>query len=560
MPKTKKLASEKALVERLTEKFPQALIGSNLPISGTLYLRITPNSIRGICQEIFNLGARFVTSVATDRSKESNKLEVNHIFSFDQERLTVVLKAQVSVTEPTVESISSVIPGANWSERECADMMGIEFSDHPDSRRLILADDWPQGVHPLRKSFPYNYKPPAAPENAVPLKTPESPATVLPIGPFYPVLEEPAYFRVFVEGEEITGCDYRGFYNHRGIEKLGDSVLTYNQVCFLAERICGICGYIHSTCYCQAIEQAARIEVPPRARFIRTLLLELERIHSHLLWFGIAGHIIGFDTILMQAWRIREPVMWLCELITGNRKTYGMNLIGGVRRDITKEQPPKILEVVDKIESQLKELINAAIGDTTLHLRLKNVGILTRATARQFCPVGPTVRGSGIAIDSRANHPYAAYAEVPPRVITEAEGDIWARTIVRLRETLESINLVRQTIKLMPNGEIMADVKEILPWQEGIAYVEAPRGECIHYVITGPDNRPYRWRVRAPSYANLQSVPAMLKGYSIADAPIIIGSIDPCFSCTERLQVVDTKTKKVKIYTQEELRSLSRKR
>ena len=262
----------------------------------------------------------------------------------------------------------------------------------------------------------------------------------------------------------------------------------------------------------------------------------------------------------MQAWRIREPVMWLCELITGNRKTYGMNLIGGVRRDITKEQPPKILEVVDKIESQLKELINAAIGDTTLHLRLKNVGILTRATARQFCPVGPTVRGSGIAIDSRANHPYAAYAEVPPQVITEAEGDIWARTIVRLRETLESINLVRQTIKLMPNGEIMADVKEIPPWQEGIAYVEAPRGECIHYVITGPDNRPYRWRVRAPSYANLQSVPAMLKGYSIADAPIIIGSIDPCFSCTERLQVVDTKTKKVKIYTQEELRSLSRKR
>ena len=237
MPKTKKLASGKELVERLTEKFPQAFTGSNLPIPGTLYLRITPNSIRGICQEIFNLGARFVTSVATDRSKESNKLEVNHIFSFDQERLTVVLKTQVSVTEPTVESISSVIPGANWSERECADMMGIEFSDHPDSRRLILADDWPQGVHPLRKSFPYNYKPPAAPENAVPLKTPESPATVLPIGPFYPVLEEPAYFRVFVEGEEITGCDYRGFYNHRGIEKLGDSVLTYNQVCFLAERI-----------------------------------------------------------------------------------------------------------------------------------------------------------------------------------------------------------------------------------------------------------------------------------------------------------------------------------
>ncbi len=249
--------------------------------------------------------------------------------------------------------------------------------------------------------------------------------------------------------------------------------------------------------------------------------------------------------------------MWLCELITGNRKTYGMNLIGGVRRDITKEQVPKILEVVGKIESQLKEIIDAILGDTTLHLRLKGVGVLTREVARQYCPVGPTVRGSGIAIDSRVNHPYAAYAEVAPRIITQSDGDIWARTVVRLLETLESINLVRRAIREMPDGEIMADVKEIPPWQEGIAYVEAPRGECMHYVLTGPDNRPYRWRVRAPSYANLQSIPSMIMDYYIADVPIIIGSIDPCFSCTERLEVVDVKANKRKIYTQKELLALS---
>jgi len=237
-----------------------------------------------------------------------------------------------------------------------------------------------------------------------------------------------------------------------------------------------------------------------------------------------------------------------------------MNLIGGVRRDITKEQAPKMLEVVGKIDSQLKELIDAILGDTTLHLRLKNVGLLTSDVARQFCPVGPTVRGSGVAIDSRVNHPYAAYAEVPPQIITETAGDIWARTIVRLRETLESISVVRQAAQQMPDGEIMAEVQEIPPWREGIAYVEAPRGECMHYVITGPDNRPYRWRVRAPSYANLQSVPSMLMGYYIADAPIIIGSIDPCFSCTERFEVVDTKTRKVRIYTQKELLDLSKKK
>lgn len=286
----------------------------------------------------------------------------------------------------------------------------------------------------------------------------------------------------------------------------------------------------------------------------------MERIHSHLLWLGIAGHIIGFETLLMQAWRIREPIMWICEQITGNRKTYGMNLIGGVRRDIAEGQYPKILEVIGKIEIQLKELIDAIAFDTTLHMRLKDVGILTNEAAKRLCTVGPTTRGSGIAIDSRINHPYAAYSQVPPKIISKPEGDVWARTLVRLEETLESINVVRRALEQMPAGEIMADVKEIRPWREGISYIEAPRGEAVHYVLTGPDNRPFRWRVRAPTYNNLQAIPTMIMGNSIADAPIILGSIDPCFSCTERLEVVDTKTRKIKVYTQKELLEICRKR
>jgi len=552
--------SEHEVAKRLRDAFPEAVVSTKIPVPGIIYITINTSFISSACRYLFEQGARFVTSVATDRIAQSNRVEVSHIFSFDEDRLTVVAKGQASTSNLSIDSISPVIPGANWAERECHDMVGIDFIGHPDPRRLALADDWPEGIYPLRRDFPYNYKPPVAPENAVPLKTPQPPASVLPIGPFYPVLEEPAYFRVFVEGEEITGCDYRGFYNHRGIEKLADSVLTYQQVPFIAERICGICGFIHSSCYCQAIEQASGIEIPPRAGYIRTILLELERTQSHLLWLGIAGHIIGFETVLMQAWRIREPLMWLCELITGNRKTYGMNLIGGVRRDITSEQYPKILEVIGKIEDQVKELINAIVDDTTLHLRLRNVGVLPPQIAREFCSVGPTARGSGIAIDSRVNHPYAAYSQVPPMVISKPEGDAWARTLVRLEETLESVGLIRQALEQMPAGDIMVEVKEIPPWREGISYVEAPRGEAMHYVLTGPDNRPYRWRVRAPSYANLQAIPIMLKGNSIADAPIIIGSIDPCFSCTERLEVFDVKTNKIKVYTRQELREISVKR
>jgi len=377
---------------------------------------------------------------------------------------------------------------------------------------------------------------------------------VVPIGPYFPVLKEPAYFRLFVEGEQVVGCDYRGFYVHRGIEKLGDSVLTYNQIPFLAERICGICGYVHSTCYCEAMEEAAAIQVPPRARYIRTIMLELERIHSHLLWLGIAAHIIGFDTILMQAWRIREPVMWLCEQISGSRKNYGMNLVGGVRRDIPPELHPKIEEVLATVEKEAMAILGVVAGDTPLVMRLKGVGPLTREDAIRLCVVGPTARGSGVDLDARRDHPYAAYGELPLKVILKEEGDALARTLVRLEELMESISLVRKALAQLPQGALMAQFDgEIVHGLEGTCFVEAPRGEDFHYVLTGEGNRPLRWRVRAPSYPNLQAIPTMIQGQMVADVPITLGSIDPCFSCTERLETVDVRTGDVRVYGQEEL-------
>jgi Ni,Fe-hydrogenase III component G len=231
------MLSERQLNERLSETFPEAIVATEIPVPRITYITIKTSFISNICRYLFEQGARFVSSIATDLSAKEDKIEVSHIFSFDEDGLTAVIRGQASTSNPAMDSISPVIPAANWAERECHDMLGIDFIGHPDPRRLVLADDWPDDLYPLRKDFPYNYRPPAAPENAVPLKTPPSSASVLPIGPFYPVLEEPAYFRVFVEGEEVVGCDYRGFYNHRGIEKLADSALTYNQTVFLAERI-----------------------------------------------------------------------------------------------------------------------------------------------------------------------------------------------------------------------------------------------------------------------------------------------------------------------------------
>jgi Ni,Fe-hydrogenase III large subunit/Ni,Fe-hydrogenase III component G len=546
--------------EAVAARSDGALLSATQPHPDTLYFAIDKRAMPAVVDGLVNeMQARFMISVGTDKRPVTGDFAILHLFSLDRDHLYVLLESAVSEKDLRIASITGVVPGANWAEREYRDAIGVHPEGHPDPRRLLLADDWPEGVYPLRRDFPYNYQPPPA-ENVRPqLREPPAGASVVPMGPFFPVLEEPAYWRLFVEGETIVGCDTRVFYNHRGIEKLGDSVLTYNEIPYLAERICGICGFIHSTCYCQAVEKAAGIEVPRRARYIRTIMLELERIHSHLLWLGIAGHIIGFDTVLMQTWRIREPVMWLCEEISGNRKTYGMNTVGGLRRDLPNQIKPKLLETLAEVERETIAVRNAVVGDTTLHARTKGVGVLTNEWAKKICTVGPPARASGVAIDARVDHPYAAYDEVLPQIVTQDAGDTWARVLVRVGELLESIRLVREALSAIPESPICAEIKEeIPPGKVGVSVVEAPRGEAVHFVLTGGDNRPYRWRVRAPTYPNLQALPAMILNGTIADVPITLGSLDPCFSCTERLETVDRRTNEVRIYSRADLLEISR--
>jgi Ni,Fe-hydrogenase III large subunit/Ni,Fe-hydrogenase III component G len=550
------------VVNRIREKLGAALRAVEEPVAGTIYLTVDREAVVPASRCLQDeLGARFIVSAGTDHRPQDGCFSIIHVFSRDKDKQFISLRANVPQGGSDIESITPVVAAANWSEREFQDVIGVAARGHPDPRRLVLADDWPEGLHPLRKDFPYDAKPDPV-EGAAPQwrKPPEGTSTVV-VGPFYPVLEEPAQLRLFVDGERVVDCDYRGFYNHRGIEKLGDSVLTYNQIPFVAERICGICGFIHSCCYCEAVEQAAGIEAPRRARYIRSIMLEIERVHSHLLWLGIAGHILGFDTVLMQVWRIREPIMWLCERITGNRKTYGMNLVGGVRRDIPADMHPEILEVLAKIEEESLAVADAIKGDTTLLLRLEGVGVLPEDEARRLCVVGPTARGSNVDIDARVDHPYAAYDELVPRVVTSPGCDNWARVVVRLGEIFEAIRLIREGLANMPEGPIMAEVADEIPaGRQGLRTVEAPRGEAIHYLLTGDNNRPDRWRVRAPTYQNLQALPFMIRDATIADVPITLGSMDPCFSCTERVEAVDVRTGRQAVLTREELLRLSRER
>jgi len=380
---------------------------------------------------------------------------------------------------------------------------------------------------------------------------------VVPIGPQHPALEEPEHFRIEVKGEEIVDVDIRLGYVHRGIEE-ALSKRTYMHGLFLAQRVCGICPVSHSLSFLRAVEEIAGIECPDRARYIRTIGAELERIHSHLLFAGIAAHEIGFTTLFMLFWRDRELVLDLREMLWGNRVHSSETTIGGVRWDIRPNQVPKVLRNLAVLEKEVKHYIDVVASDRTILARCANIGVLTKQMARELCAVGPTARASGVDWDLRRDDPYAAYGEVPFKVITERDGDVLAKILVRLREVLESIRIIRRALGAMPSGPIRAEFRGHVQEGEATGRVEANRGELLYYILSKGGEKPERVRIRTPTYANMPTVKPMLVGGTIAEVPIVLASIDPCFSCTDRITVVDRGTGKTQVMTKAELRGLHR--
>lgn len=384
--------------------------------------------------------------------------------------------------------------------------------------------------------------------------------TIVPVGPYHPLQEEPEFFKLYVEGEKVVGLDVELGYNHRGIEKLSESK-DYEETIFLVERVCGICSTSHPIACVQAIEEAGDIEVPERALYIRSLIGELERIHSHLLWLGLAGHFLGFNTVWMWAWRYREDVLNICEQITGNRQHYGMLKPGGVRRDVEAADVPAIIEMLDGLNKPLNLFRDTVAEDPLIQARAMGIGILTADQIRKFGALGPTARASGVDMDVRRDHPHAAYDLVEWDVILESNGDVFDKIMVRIREMFESIRIIRQCLSRLKtvSGPVDSHPKEVKPG-EGIGHYEAPRGEVFHYIRSDGSNRPMRHKIRAPSFMNVPTNQEAVIGETIADATIILAAVDPCYCCTERMAaVLDPETDQVVIAGKELLR-LSREK
>lgn len=375
----------------------------------------------------------------------------------------------------------------------------------------------------------------------------------VPIGPQHPALKEPAHFSITVDGEIVTNAFVRLGYAHRGIEKAAEE-RNWVQTQYLLERICGICSHIHSTAYCLGVEKLAGIEAPPRAQAVRVLVAELERIHSHLLWLGVAAHEAGFDTLFMYSWRDRESVMDILEGLSGNRVNYSANLLGGVKCDIDSAQDEAIRKGLEFLKERLKHYLDIVTSDALFLQRTRGIGVMTRNQAEVLGAVGPTARASNVAREIRVEAPYSLYMEIPPTIILETNGDLEARFVVRIKEMIESCRLINEILDYLPPGELTVRVPRRIKPAETIMRVEAPRGELFYFIKSNGTDKPERVRVRTPTICNMTSVVKLAIGSQLADIPVILAGIDPCFSCNDRSVLVDRRGNKACIWTWEELR------
>lgn len=357
---------------------------------------------------------------------------------------------------------------------------------------------------------------------------------VIPIGPYHPSLEEPIHAKLYTEGEIIKDADVFIGYNHRGIEKLAQEK-NFIQTLVLVERVCGICSHSQPFAYAQAIEKIANIEVPKRGQYIRVIMAELERLHSHYLWLGIAAHLVGYDSLFMHIWNVREKIMDILEVISGNRVNYGMIIIGGSRRDISDDLRRNILQVLDEFKAEHEKIKEIVLNDKTLAMRTKGVGVLPKDIAIKMGTIGPHARASGVKVDVRKDAPYSSYEDFEFDVPVVEDGDVFARVLIRALEVDESIKIIKQALENLPEGPINLGMKiPKVPAGEFTQRVEAPRGQLIYYVVTDGGQTNYRVSIHVPTFKTAPTVPYMLRNNTVADAGLIIASIDPCFSCLDR--------------------------
>ncbi|MCR4340451.1 MAG: NADH-quinone oxidoreductase subunit C [Gemmatimonadaceae bacterium] len=481
------------------------------------------------------------TVVATDETASADgDLKVRYVFepTAPADDRFVTLLVSVDAARPEVPSLTIAIPAANWHEREMRDLFGIVPVGHPDPRPLVVHDGWPAGTFPLRKAFDGSRRVPVHPAQEFPHLVVEGEGVFeIPVGPIHAGIIEPGHFRFSSVGESVLHLDARLFYTHRGLEKRMEGLSPLDAF-YVAERICGVCSVAHGLGYCEALEQIAGAAVPPRARLIRSIALELERLYNHVGDVGnvCAGAAFHYGTATGS--RLKERLQQANERLAGNRFLRELVIPGGVRLDLSTDVLTPLEVTLREVLSEFDELMGRIEANPSVVDRLDETGVLSHQAALDLAVTGVAARASGIDRDARRDHPHAAFTLAnPPRlqVATAAEGDAMARVSVRALEARESVRLIREFIRRLEPGSLRGNLPEPVPGGRiGIAAIESPRGEAVHWLRTDRDGRVERYHLRSPSYHNWPAVALAAETAIIPDFPLVNKSFELCYSCTDR--------------------------
>ncbi len=494
--------------------------------------------------ELGAAGLALATLAATDDEATADRdLKVRYVFepasgAAPLPDVFVTLLASLDPGRPELPSISAQVPAASWHEREAHDLFGIAFAGHPDPRPLVVHDGWPEGLHPLRKRFDARLRQPVEPAEEFPHLVVEGAGVFeVPVGPIHAGIIEPGHFRFSTVGESVLNLEPRLFYTHRGLEKRIEG-LPVDDALHVAERMCGVCSVSHALGFCEASEQIAGVEIPRRARVLRTVALELERLYNHVGDIGNIAAGASYHYGTSAGLRMKEALQQLAEALTGSRFLRGLVVPGGVRLDLTAGLARAIEAALAATAEALASLMERIENNPTVTDRLDVTGRLLRHDAIALGVTGVAARASGVDRDARRDHPHAAYASergLEVAVATEADGDVHARTDVRAVEARESIRLVRVLLGSVQPGPIRAALPAALPSSRvGLASIESPRGAAIHWLRSDAAGRVDRYHLRSASYANWPAVPIAAQNAIVPDFPLVNKSFELCYACTDR--------------------------
>lgn len=509
------------IIDELSGSFQEDIHSCSIRNSNELYMEVNSYNILNICKHIHGImGGTLVSLFANDERAISGKYAVYYVFAIKKEGLFLILKCCIEAENPVFQSITVDIHQAHLYEREIRDLFGIIPEGHPDSRRFVFHGNWPEKMHPLRKDFDRRHKPQFEKNAQEFVKVEGTGVYEIPVGPVHAGIIEPGHFRFSVAGEPIINLEAQLYFVHKGIEKLCEG--TSIEKCFyISERISGDETFSNSLAFCQAIEKIAGVAVPERASYSRVIFAELERLISHLGDLSGICVDVAYGFAASQFNMLRGWMYQLTEELTGSRFLRSVNKPGGLRKDFIGDNEKKVIEMLVKIKKELDDTVKLIKANSLFIDRVENTGVLRNSIAVDMNATGPAGRASGIMYDVRREFPYEMYGKTVFNVPEHNYGDVNSRMNVKIEECYESMKIITQAAEGMKAGEIHTAIGDVKPYEYALGCTESPRGENIHWVMTGENNTIFRYKVRTPSFCNWPALCYAVRGNTVPDFPLI---------------------------------------